>query len=291
MGGVIVTPDIGAAIADYRDVLGLELVEQGTLSEDLAKAWNAPASAGLPMAALQPTSGAPCFARLVEQPDHPAFKPTTTHGWAAYEFSVQDVFGWPDRLKGSGFDIVGPPEELEGLPYFIPMQATGRGKEMIYLNEVRENTPSSDLPNAHSLTDMIFIVILATPDREKTVAWYKDTLNLDEADTYTLAYGMINTAFRLPEDTMSSLTMVQNDRLPIVEVDDYPAEATARLRHDDMLPPGNALVTLAVESLDALDLDWIASPVARSGAFYDGRRAATATGSAGELLELVETGA
>ncbi|MEO1167710.1 MAG: VOC family protein [Pseudomonadota bacterium] len=289
LGGVVATPDLDMALADYEGILGLKLLERGPLPDDLAASWGVPASAGHPMAILQPQSGAPCFIRLVEQPDHPDFMPTRTYGWAAYELTVQDVFGWPDRLQGSGFDIVGPPKELEGLPFFVPMQVTGRGREMIYLNEVRENTPSSDLPHARSLTDHIFIVILATPDRAATVAWYRETLGLDEGDTYTLEYSMINDAFGAPPGTQSDLTMVQNGRLPIVEVDDYPSEATARSRHEGMLPPGNALVTLAADDLDVLDCDWIVPPAARSGPLYDGRRAATVIGPAGELLELVET--
>ena len=288
LGGVVTTPDLDMALADYEGTLDMKLVERGTVPDALAASWGVPESAGQPMATLQPKSGAHCFIRLVQQPDHPDFKPTRTYGWAAYELTVQDVFGWPDRLVGSGFDIVGPPKELEGLPFFVPMQVTGRGKEMVYLNEVRENTPSSDLPHAQSLTDHIFIVILATPDRAGTVAWYRDTLGLDEADTYTLEYTMINDAFGAPEGTQSDLTMVQNGRLPIVEVDDYPDEATPRARHTDMLPPGNALVTLAADNLDALDCDWITPPAVQAGPLYDGRRAATLIGPAGEILELIE---
>lgn len=288
LGGVAAVPDLEAALRDYRDVLGMTLVEQGNLSDELAASWDCPQSAGAAMAVLQPASGADCFIRLVEQPDHSDFKPTTTYGWAAYELTVQDVFGWPDRLKGSGFDIVGPPKELEGLPFFVPMQVLGTGREMVYLNEVRENTPSSDLPKARSLTDHMFIVILATPDRVSTVDWYRDRLHLTVGDTYTLEYSMINDAFGNPAGTVSDLTMVQNDRLPIVEVDDYPAKAKIRGRHDGMLPPGNALVSLAVESLDVIALDWISPPTARDSAPYNGRRAATAWGPAGELLELIE---
>lgn len=290
LGGVATVPDLDAAVRDYRDVLGLKLVAQEALSDDLAAAWSVPASAGAPMAVLQPASAADCYIRLVEQPDHPEFKATTTYGWAAYELTVEDVFGWPDRLKGSGFDIVGPPKELEGLPYFVPMQVLGTGREMVYLNEVREDTPSSDLPRAQSLTDHIFIVILAAPDRVATVDWYRDRLHLTVGDTYTLEYSMINNAFGKPAGTVSDLTMVQNGRLPIVEVDDYPAEATDRARHAGMLPPGNALVSLAVENLDLVRLKWISEPAVRDAAPYKGRRSATVHGPAGELLELIEIG-
>jgi catechol 2,3-dioxygenase-like lactoylglutathione lyase family enzyme len=287
MGGVVTTPDIDAALADYRDRLDLELVEDGPLDRALAQAWAAPAAAGRRMATLAPKSGAHCFIRLVEQ-DVPAdFAPTRTFGWAAYELTVKDVYGWPARLEGSGFEIVGPPKPIENLPYFVPMQIVGRGREMLYLNEVATNTPSSDLPKANSLSDHIFIVILATPDREAAMAWYQDRLGLDAGGVYTLEYTMINKAFGLAAGTQSTISMLQKGRLPIVEVDGYPAAATARPTAPGALPPGNALVTLAIDSLDR-DLPYLSPPAVRDGPLYGGRRTATLRGPAGELLELVE---
>lgn len=290
LGGVVATPDLDAAIADYHGRLGLTLLQRGVVDAVLAARWGCPGIAGQAVATLQPASGAPCFLRLVEQPVPADFRPTRTFGWAAYELSVQDVFGWPDRLTGSGFAIVGPPKELAGLPYFVPMQVTGRGREMLYLNEVRANTPSSDLPFAASPVDRMFICILAAPDREAACRWYAQNLRLDVGDTYTLAYSMINQAFGLPDDHQSSLTMVQRGRMTILEVDSYPAAATLRPREPGCLPPGNALVTLAVDNLDALALDWLAPPALIDGPVYAGRRSACVVGPAGELLELVEVG-
>ncbi|OHT20203.1 hypothetical protein [Edaphosphingomonas haloaromaticamans] len=289
-GGIVSTPDLDAALADYQGRLGLELAEQGTIAADLAASWGCPGSAGARFAALRPLSGAHCFIRLVEAPLPADFVPTRTYGWAAFELTVKDVFGWPDRLAGSGFEVVGPPKALEGLPYFIPMQVIGRGREMIYLNEVAENTPTSDLPKAGSLTDHIFITILATPDRKASLHWFEAALKLDISTSYTLAYSMINKAFGLSSDYRTTITMVQKGRLPIVEVDDYPAEATVRQGDPGKLPPGNALVTLAVDDLDALDVAFIAPPVHREGPLYGGRRAATVRGVAGELIELLEIG-
>jgi catechol 2,3-dioxygenase-like lactoylglutathione lyase family enzyme len=290
LGGTITTPDLDLALTDYRDHLGLTVVEQATLPADLTASWATPASTGARFATLQPTSGAPCFIRLVEQPTPADFKPTRTYGWAAFEITVQDVYGWPAKLEGSGFDIIGPPKEIEGLPYFIAMQMTGRGREMIYLNEVRQNTPSSDLPKAASPADHIFIVILACADREAALDWYADKVKLDIGGSYTIDYTMINKAFALPDGTESTIAMVQKGRLPIIEVDGYPQAATVRPGPADALPAGNALVTLAVDSLDALDLEFIAPPVRRSGPFYADRRSATVMGPAGERLELIEIG-
>ena len=288
MGGLVTTPDLAGALADYRDVLGFDLVDRGLLDAGLAASWGCPASAGAAMAVLRPRSGAECFIRLVEQPLPESFRPTTSFGWASFEITVEDVFGWPARLEGSGFEIVGPPREIPGLPYFVAMQVHGRGREMLYFNEVRMDTPSSDLPPARSAMDHIFIVILAARDRIAAVEWYRERLRLDVAETYTIEYTMINQAFGLPPGTTSSLTMIQAGRLPIFEVDDYPPQATERRCDPGRLPPGNALVSLAVDSLDALSLDWIAPPRSRPQPPYRGRRAATVRGPSGELLELIE---
>lgn len=291
VGGVVSTPDLEAALGDYHGRLGLSVVEQGTLAADLAHSWGCPGSAGARQALLQPDSGAHCFLRLVEAPLPEDFRPARTYGWAAYELTVQDVLGWPKRLAGSGFDVVGPPKALEGLPYFVPMQVIGRGREMIYLNEVARDMPDMDLPKARSLTDHTFIVILATPDRKATLAWFERVLRLDIGASHTLAYSMINNAFGLAKDYRTTLTMVQKKRLPIIEVDDYPPAATPRGGEPGRLPPGNALVTLAVESFDALPLSFIRPPVRRDGPLYGGRRVGTVRGFGGELIELLEIGA
>lgn len=290
VSGVVTTPDLDAALGDYHGRLGLSIVEQGLLAADLAESWGCPASAGARYALLQPGSGAHCFLRLVEGPLPEDFRPTRTYGWAAYELTVQDVFGWPQRLAGSGFDVIGPPKALEGLPNFVPMQVLGRGREMIYLNEVMKDMPDSDLPKARSLTDHIFIAILATPDRRATLEWFERVLRFDIGRSYTLAYSMINNAFGLPGDYRTTLTMVQKARLPIVEVDDYPASATPRRTGPGRLPPGNALVTLAVESFAALRLNFIRPPVHRNGPLYGNRRVGTVRGFSGELIELLEIG-
>lgn len=288
--GTVSTPDLDAALVDYRDLLGLEVVDAGTIPDDLAASWSAPAAAGQRYALLQPESGAACFIRLIEAPLRPDYIPTRTFGWAAFELSVRDVYGLAERVLTSGFTTVGPPKPIENLPYFIPMQVAGRGGEMLYFNQIACDTPSSDLPKAVSEVDHIFIVILATADRPATLDHLRERLRLDEGGSYTLNYTMINGAFGLPDGTQSTITMVQNGRLPIVEVDGYPPAATARPRHEGMLPPGNAMVTLAVDDLGALGLDYLTPPERRPGPLYGDRRATTAIGSAGELIELIELG-
>ncbi len=288
VGGLTTVPDLDAAEADYAGRLGLAVVERGTVSAELAASWGCPDSAGARMIALQPQSGAPCVFRLVEAPVPADFRPMRSFGWSAFELTVQDVFGWPARLEGSGFEVIGPPKALPGMPFFVPMQVAGRGREVLYLNEVAQDMPNCDLPRAESLTDFLFIAILAVPDRAAAVDWYARALRLEAGDTHVLPYSMINRAFDLPADTLTSITVMQKGRMPVVEIDGYPEGAIARPGPAGALPPGNALVTIAVDSLNALALEWIAAPRARDGALYAGRRSATVRGPAGELIELLE---
>ncbi len=291
MGGLSTVPNLERALNGYRDCFGLEVVEQGELPADLAASWGCAGNAGAPYAVLRPASGEPCWFRLVEQETHPDFKPTRSYGWAAFECTVEDVWHWPKVVEDAGFTIVGPPKKLENIePAFIPMQVLGTGQEMVYLNQVLNDLPGTDLPRAASPVDRIFIVVLATPDREASLDWYSRRLGLERGAGYTLPYSMINNAFGLPADTLTTITMVQQDRMPIVEVDDYPSETIERPRMLGQLPPGNALVSLAVRDLDSCDVEWIAPPIQREGAIYESRRCATTIGTGGELVELIEVG-
>lgn len=288
LGGVISTPDLDAAIRDYRDALGFRLVERARVAEALARSWDAPGCAGAPMATLQPKSGAHCFIRLVEAAPPGPLPPLRTFGWAAYEINVQEVMAIPERLAGSRFRILGEPKYIPELPYFIAMQVSGAAGEVLYLNEVKANTPDSDLPVAASAVDRIFIAILAAPDREQAVRWYRDRLGFEEAARYELVYDLINTAFDLPPETQSVISLLQRGRMPIVEVDAYPAATTTRPRLERQLPPGNAIVSFAIDSFDAIDADLITPAAQRDEPIYGGRRTATTHGPAGELVELVE---
>lgn len=288
LSATLTTPDLDLALLDYRDVLGMELIQKGRLASDLAASWGRAAMTGRSYATLRPASGADCVMRIVEQPVPAGYRPTTTFGWNAFELTVQQVFEWPMKLEGSGFEVVGSPKEIEGLPYFVAMQVVGRGAEMLYLNEVRSDTPTSDLPRAQSATDRVFIVILGAPDLDAALEWYRTRLGLDEGSRYEIIYSMINRAFQLPADTKHRLAMAQNGRLPIAEIDAYPAVAKTRPAIPGLLPPGNALVSLAMRSLDDFDGELLAVPVSILEPPYDGARAATCVGPAGELVELIE---
>ncbi len=289
--GTITTAFFVRSLNDYRRVLGLNVVEDGVVAEDLAEAWAAPDSVGKRYALLQPKSAAACFVRLVEATPVPGYVPLRSFGWAALEFTVENVWSLHEDVEADGaFTVVGAPKLVDGFDNFIPMQVRGQADEILYLNQVQKSMSDLDLPQATSPVDHIFIAVLATPNRQTTLDHYIRSYGFEAGATYDIVYTMINEAFGLPAETKSSISMTKVGRLPGVEIDQYPAGTDMRSMLGGELPPGIAMVSFAVRSLDEIEDDFITEPVVRHGPLYAGRRTATVMGPADELIELIEVG-
>jgi hypothetical protein len=78
------------------------------------------------------------------------------------------------------------------------------------------------------------------------------------------------------------------ERGNLIEFDGYSPRTQARPKAPGELGPGIVSTTFTVADLDALALDWLSPPRRVEGLIYQGRRAASVRGPAGELIELVE---
>ncbi|MCC5980462.1 MAG: hypothetical protein JJU26_01960, partial [Oceanicaulis sp.] len=163
--------NLDASEALYRDVLDYRTIASGPLPADLAASWGAPKSAGARHVVMQPSSGAEIYLRLVEQVPHPDFVPLRSYGWAAIEICVQDVLAANERVKGTPFEVIGPPREIEGLPAIYPMQVKGPDGEIVYLTQIRDDLPAYDLPRAQSPIDKLFILVIACSDMHASLDW------------------------------------------------------------------------------------------------------------------------
>jgi catechol 2,3-dioxygenase-like lactoylglutathione lyase family enzyme len=285
----VTTPSFADSRTDYVDRLGLEVVNEGRVSPELAASWGAPASAGRRVALLASSSASPGFVRLVEATPVPGYRPLRSFGWASYELTCQTVFALHDRIAGKGFEVIGAPKLVPGFDNFIPFQVTGRAGEILYLNEVLQSSMSGlDLPTAEAAVDFTFIAILAAPDADAAVRFHVDRLGFEAGETYVIPYSVINNAFGLPPDHKTRMTMTRVGRLPATEVDQYPEGTVERPTIGGELPPGNAMVSFITRSLDAIAVALIAPPARHDGPMYAGRRSACVRGTAGELIELIE---
>ncbi len=289
--GTILVNDIEKSVALYRDVLHQQVVESGRIDATTAESWGAPRLVDAKTYLLQPKSKASCYLRLVQSPDKVMPTPhATTHGWCAYEINVEDVFALAEQLEGTDFTVVGPPKRLDSFANVIPMQVVGPDQEVLFLNQVLASDEHSDLPMADCTVDRIFIAVLAASDRNASVLDYENQLACRNVGTFAIRYSLINRAFGLDFETKHELSLLQDQRTPLIEVDQYPAVAKPRPVTAGNLSHGNAMVSLFVNDLDELDLQNTITeqPIQSDSLLYGGRRSIVIRGLAGECTELIE---
>lgn len=287
--GTLTVGNLSRALAGYQDLLGQEVVETGRLSAQQTAAWGLNGVSGAPFAIVQASNSPRTALRLIEVPVRP-HTPAVSLGWNAFEISVQDVFELAQRLAGSAFQIVGPPKHVDGFTSFVPMQVFGPDGEVLFLNQVFHSDEDTDLPIAESWVGELFIVVLASQDRQRSANQYAHALGMDVGATHKLRYSLINRAFGFDSETLQTITMVQKSRRPFLQTDQYPRSAEQRARPADALPMGNAMVSVIVDSIEQASSGFTALGTTQRlpGVLYRNRRVQLVEGFAGELLELIE---
>lgn len=285
----IAAPDVDAVEKTYIDHLGYWVVERGTVSETQAMSWGTPATVGKKVSVLAPESGKEVLLRIVENERPAAYKPLTSYGWASSELCVQDTDALQERLTDSPFKIIGPAADLEMLPDIRAMQVAGLAGEVFYLTMFKVDIPEYDLPTAHSFVDRMFIAVLATDGPEKVQNWYHKHFGIEPGEIAEIKLHLLDDAFGLaPREGDYGLTVINLRARGLIEVDRYPPQTVERPVAPGALPPGNAMMSVLVDSLDTIDVDYLSDPVILPGAPYHGRRSAALKGAMGELLEFIE---
>jgi hypothetical protein len=239
---------------------------------------------------MQPASGEQTFLRLVQSPATPGYEVMKTHGWNANEILVEDPDALAQRFAapGSPFRVIGPPRPLGTNPRVRAMQAIGPAGELNYFTRIPADGGSVFIKTpARAPVDRTFIVVLGGPSMAAMRAFYEGTLGIPVTDPMPARINVIQDAYGLPRDYVTPLAIVRFSTSFVIELDEYPAASRPRPQRDGDLPPGIALVTFLVGSLDAAALPWIATPATHEGMPYAGRRSAVVIGAAGERLEMV----
>jgi catechol 2,3-dioxygenase-like lactoylglutathione lyase family enzyme len=284
--GTVCVPELDAALALYRDVFEQTLISRSTVGESEALAWGAPEMTGAATAVLQPPSGKPVYLRLIEQANPQGYRAGTHFGWAALELSVKDADAMYAKLQQVGTPIIAPPKPLSFTDKLYPMQARGPGGEAIYLNEVRGNLPSSDLPMADCWVDELFIAVMGCRDMAATLRFYHQVLGTTTGGEWEMPYSVMNISFGLPMTTAHKLATVADARRVLFEVDQYPGISTARPADAGRLPQGVAMIGVALAAAPQ-GVTFVSSPAPRAEAPYHGRMVGVVRGLDGELTELV----
>lgn len=284
-------PDPAVSAAQYVDHLDQVVVEDGPLAGDLADSWGAPKTAGRASVLLRPRSAEPGWIRIVGGDAAPP--PFSRFGWLAMEILVKDTDALSARLRGTPFREIGAPHDLGMVKGVRAMQVVGAAGEVLYLTE-RDEVAQFRSRFVVGETDRIFIMVLGAQDFAASKAFYETHFDLPVGVSVEVAQGLKADALGIPSDRKSRMeTLVLAGGQEVVgkiQLDAHPAEAQPPVRPDGDLPPGIALVTFEVPTLDGLDLTFLAPPRVIDAPPYDGRRVATCVGPSGELIELAARG-
>lgn len=242
----VATADIAADLVLWNEVLGYHLTHDGPLADDEVGRWGTDALRGNRVVRLAPADGRIGGVRLVEQPMVPGYRALRTYGWAAIEVIVDDLAALETSLAAT-CAVLGRPAQVGGRQSgLLAMQVLTPGATPLYVTEVRSAPAGFDLPRATSPVGPVFIAVVATPDLVVTRQFFEDRFRLTRVTDHELPVRVLNTAFGLDEETRHRVSSVQLAGQSVIEIDQYPAEATQRPAALGCLPHGVAFVTIAV---------------------------------------------
>jgi hypothetical protein len=278
-------PDVTAAAAWYSTWLSYTPQGMGKIAKDLAASWGTPAMAGRRQILLQPESGEDVFIRLVEIDPVPEYKTLLGYGWNAIEIAVENADAVERGLIGGAVRIIGKAEALAPGSPIRALQVVGPGGEVIYLTSHGGDRAKSNHPVPKSAIDRPFIMVVAGPDLAALKTFYRDTFALGDQGDLKFTVGILAEALNLPASHVFDLSvLVLAETGNKLELDALPPPAGPRPRTPGQLPPGVAVTSFSVRSLDDISAPFIAPPRRLYGAV----RAATLAGPVGELIELIE---
>jgi hypothetical protein len=288
----IAAADLGEIERRYGRWIDYKVRERGKVPRDLARSWGAPKAAGRDYILLSSDAAPEVFIRVVRTPGVKGYEPLTTHGWNAIEIIVDDPDALFTSMAPSPFTVIGEPAPLGSYPTIRAFQVVGSASEVLYLTAETGDRSKSILPDPNGRVGRIFIMVVAGPDIHALQGWYVDKFNLPKNPVRERPLKLLTRAQNLaPDRAMPIVTARLAEHGNLIEFDGYSENTTPRPRRKGELPHSIAMTSFIVRDLDALKLDYITPPAVRSGLAYQGRRAATVVGPAGELIELIEASA
>ncbi|MEO8443416.1 MAG: hypothetical protein ABI567_00225 [Gammaproteobacteria bacterium] len=285
----LIVNQLAAMEGPYRDELGYQPVHRGVVPAEQAMLWAAPALAGRKFVILEPASRRPVYLRMIEDPAAAAPEAGTTFGWNAIENVVQDPDALLRQFAGTAFTVIGPPRNLwQAADAPRAMQALGPSRELLYFTRVVPSGFRIPMTPAATPVDRVFIMVVGGPSMTALRDFYGRGLGLPVGEPAAWQITTLSRALGLPLTTTYPLAVAPLPKDFLIELDEYPAAALPRRVPPGAMPPGPAMVSFGVESLDEFDLRWRAPPARIAEFPYSGQRAAVTVGPAGEWVELVE---
>ena len=285
----ISTSDVDRLAHLYDHWLDYKVRERGRVPAELAASWGAPKAAGQPYVLMSSDAAPDVFIRAVRAPAARHYQPMTTYGWNAIEIIVDKPDEIRERLRDSPFQVIGEPAQLGGYPSIRAFQVQGPSGEVLYLTAETLDRSKSILPLPNGPVGRVFIMVVAGPDIEKQLDWFATNFGMTRGTVRQRSVSVLRNAQHLRPDELLPLTTLRLAQPGnLIELDGYSAKTGPRGVSAGHLPPGVAMASFTVRSLDALHVSFITPAATHMGLAYQGHRSATARGASGELIELIE---
>jgi len=286
----ITTPDLQASASAYQRYLGYRVADDGAVGRETARAWGRPSLASSRSVLMEPQSGADTYLRFVEGPAYAEYRPFAHLGWNAAELIVADVDLLARQLRGSPFHTLGGPADLSFSDQIRAAQVVGPSGEVLYLTQIKSKLAAFDTPVAASFVDRVFIVILGGASLDGLQDYYHDQYGVARAASMPSVISVLSAEYGLPANHPHPIAALKIAGQCYIEADQMPAAAMPRPCLPGHTPPAIAMVSFEVDRLPD-PVPAALGDLRRSAALpYAGRRSCACIGTAGEWVELIETG-
>jgi len=261
----IVTPDLARSEAAYAGSLGYQPGERGLVTAAQAAAWGRPDSAGSRYLVVHPPAGRDFGFRFIEATQSPPYRAFASHGWNAAELIVRDVDALAVSLRGSPFQMLGPPQDLSFTDAIRAMQVRGPAGEILYLTQFKRQLETLPSPAARCEVDRVFIVIVGGASLDELVGFYARTFAVPEPQRMESRVKAMSEVFGLSPEHRYRIAALSLQGGCYIEADQMPQEARAPVVSATRLPPGIGIVSFRAA----------------------GRAPGCVNGPAGELIEIL----
>jgi hypothetical protein len=167
----LIAADPEAAVHAYTQWLHQHIVSADELDATTAGAIGYPALAGANSWQLANASGRR-WLQIIEYKDALPRDSLHSLGWMALEVLVEDVDSLAASLKGSPFELLRPPDDLDMSDKIRACQVRGPTGEVLYLTQIKGAVPPFELPSCEAPVDHLFIAVLSTPSRDQSLTQY-----------------------------------------------------------------------------------------------------------------------
>ena len=266
----VLSQNLAVSQEAYEQYLGYRASDQGLVDDRVALAIGRPELAGQSYVTLVPSAGPQVAIRLVSGAE-PGYQAMRRMGWSAIELLVRDPQALRQQLSGSGFTHLRGPDYLTEQKNILAMQVIGPDRELLYLTQLVDPTQSVLKPQSNPApVGHTFIMVMGSPNLSATLQFFTDHFGNPVMGPLPYKIGVLSDAYGLPVETKHSLALLSMTDGYGLEIDQYPAGASAV-----PAPPGErGGVILVSLSADPEGLkrqpDWASVHLGEEGAVIGG---------------------